>query len=155
MNINGKSQAGFSLLEVLVAFVIFAIGVVALGRVQGLFLVNENIAEQKAIATNLAHAKIEQFRNYTSLTGSGNSYANIASGNETVVGRNTTFTLTWIVGASTNPPYKTVDVNVAWVAQDGVSRAIALSSIIGKMNPISAGRVIQPSQAAGTVTPPT
>ena len=153
MSTSDKTQAGFSLLEVLIAFVIFAIAVVALGRVQGLFLINENIAEQKAEATNLAHAKIEQFRSYTSLTGSGNSYANIASGNESVVGRNTTFTLTWVVGEITTPPYKTVDVSVTWVAQDGASRTITLSSIIGKINPASVGNVIQLSQAGG-VTPP-
>ncbi len=153
-----KSQlmAGFSLLEVLIAFIILAIGVVAIGRVQSLFVANENLAEQKAEATNLAHAKLEQFRSYSKLTGTGNSYANISSGKENVTGRNTTFELTWNVNENTNPSYKTIDVDVIWTAQDGISRKVTLSSIIGKMDPVAAGRAIQQSTSAGDggVAPP-
>lgn len=142
-----KLQRGFLLLEVLIAFVILAIGIIALAKVQGLFFINGDIAEQKAAATSLAQAKIEQLRDYTSLTGSGNSYANIASGSETVTGRNTTFALTWIVGDNVNPPYKTVDATVVWTAQDGVTRTVVVSSIIGRLDPVSIGRTLQTSEA--------
>lgn len=150
-------QSGFSLLEVFIAFIILAIGIIALGRVQGLSLINENLAEQKAEAANLAHAKIEQFRSYTALTGSGNSYANIISGNESVTGRSAVFTLVWIVSDNTNPNYKSVNMQVTWTGQDGVGRTVALSSIIGEIDPVAAGYAIQPTThgGGGAVTPPT
>jgi len=144
-----KSQFGFSLLEVLIAFIILAIGVVALGRVQGLFVVNEDVAEQTAKATNLAHKKIEQFRNYTVLTGSGNSYANIVSGSESVVDRSTTFTLTWTVNDNTTPTYKNINVQAVWVAQDGASRTVTLSSIISAIDSVAAGQSVQQAAQSG------
>lgn len=153
---NIKAQSGFSLLEVFIAFIILAIGIIALGRVQGLFLINENLAEQKAEATNLAHVKMEQFRSYTKLTGGGNSYENIVSGSESVTGRNTVYTLVWTVTDNADPNYKNINMRVTWTGQDGVSRALTLPSIISEIDPAAAGYAIQPTAhgGGGAVMPP-
>lgn len=149
MNIYEKSQQGFSLIEMFVAFIIFTVGVLALAKVQGLFLVTRDIAEQKAYAANLARAKIQELRNFTSLTGSTNSYASISSGNDSVDDESATYTRSWAVSENATLPYKTVDVTVSWVAQDGASRTINLSGIIGSIDPAFAGEVTSQTLAGG------
>lgn len=139
-----KQIQGFTLLEILIAIAILALGIIALGKVQALLVTGENFAEQKAEAINLGNEKIEDLRNFTALTG----YTSIASGNDNVVARNTTFTRTWTVTTNTDPNYKNVDIQVTWTSQVGINHSIDLYTIIAEIDPTT-----EPSGAAGIVRP--
>jgi prepilin-type N-terminal cleavage/methylation domain-containing protein len=146
-SLNRKS--GFSLLEVLIALVVLAIAIIAIAKVQGLLIPGFDYAEQQSEAVNLARMKIEDYRNYESLEGSGNSYENIHSGSETTVWKNTTFVTSWTVTESATPPYKQINVRVTWARQDFANNFIELTSIIGKLDPISEGEMFQSVRAGG------
>ena len=57
------TQKGFTLLEVLIAVVLFTTGVVAVTGLFGAGLVNSSDAENTAVAMNLAQKRIEEIRN--------------------------------------------------------------------------------------------
>ena len=58
-----KKREGFSLLEVLLAFVLFTVGFVAIARVFSIGLFAESDTEKVLITTELAQERVEQIRN--------------------------------------------------------------------------------------------
>jgi len=56
-------KSGFSLLEVLLAIVLFTVGFVAIARVFSTGLFAESDTEKVLVSTNLAQERIEQIRN--------------------------------------------------------------------------------------------
>lgn len=56
---------GFSLIEVLIAVLIFALGITALLKMQGLMLKASSLAQTRSAAVQLAEAKIEDLRSFT------------------------------------------------------------------------------------------
>lgn len=86
MNMRGfKSftrQAGVSLVEVLVAVVVFAIGLLAIAALQGTLVRSGNDSKSRTVATSLAEQKMEEFKSFTKET----DFANITGGTETFVG---------------------------------------------------------------------
>lgn len=78
MKQNSNFQAGFTLLEVLIALVIFSIGILAVGAMQISAIKGNSIADRLTAATNAAGSQVEQFMNW--------SYTDtrLASGNDTV-----------------------------------------------------------------------
>lgn len=64
-------QKGFSLLEVLVAVVIFAVGLLAIASLQGSLLGSGADAKTRTVASNLAQDKVEELRAFEQLQTSG------------------------------------------------------------------------------------
>lgn len=129
-----KKLKGLGLIEVMMTLLIIAGSVVALLRFQSYLAYENNLSNQKAIATQIANSKVESLRDYSALTGS-NSYANIASGTSTQTGSNTTYTLTWTVTSFSNPTYKTIDVTVSWTDQHNATQSTRLISTIAQVDP--------------------
>ena len=147
-----KTSQGLSLIEVMISFTILAVGLLALAKMQTLLLKNEAFTEQFAKATNLTHQKITTLRNYTSISGAGNSYQNIQSGSKIITDSNTTYNLDWTIIENNSPSYKEINVKTSWVDQKNELNMINLSSIIGKIDPVLSGQIINKLQS-GKVVP--
>lgn len=71
MNIHRRSEAGFTALEVLVAAVLLAIGLVVSAQLMVVAMSQGHLAKQGSDASTLAAQTIEQYRdaNYAGITG--------------------------------------------------------------------------------------
>lgn len=116
-------QRGFGILEVMVAIVILAIALLALGRFQGTLLQTESTSKSRSIAAQLAQAKIDEIRGFTPGSASV-GYDAIASlpcsAPETITLSNTTFNRCWGVDtvSGAGPAYKVLTVYVSWTNSD-------------------------------------
>lgn len=62
-----STQRGFGIVEVLVALLLVAVGVVGLARFQGVFLRDGNMAKSRAVASQLAREKLDDLKSFTQL----------------------------------------------------------------------------------------
>jgi prepilin-type N-terminal cleavage/methylation domain-containing protein len=76
-------QRGFSLIEVMIAAAVLAIGLLALAQLQTALIRSSAEARAFSLATTLAKDKIEELRAFNTLR-SGNSYQALADGSETL-----------------------------------------------------------------------
>lgn len=126
------NNKGIGLIEVLVALLVIAIGLLAVASMQGNFLSGSADSKTRAEAQALAEQKIEEFRNnmvkgdYTAITNSGAP--------ETIAGVNETFARSWTVNNLTPPDRKQLTVTVSW-GGGGADQQIALSSEIAFSSP--------------------
>lgn len=128
-------QRGFSLMEVLIGIVIFAIGMLALASLQGALTRSTAEAKVRTEAINLAEETIEDFRGFTQLDAATgvNAYADIVTGTATESRNGVSYTVTRAVSdyyydltndtfTQTAPSgaihsnYKTVVITVTWGA---------------------------------------
>lgn len=77
MNIPKKLQSGVSLVEVLVAVIVFAIGLLAIAALQGKLVRGGADAKARTVAANLAEQQLEEFRSFTLAT--LNTYGDITA----------------------------------------------------------------------------
>jgi len=140
MNIQ-SAKNGFTLVEVLIAILVFSIGMLGLIKLQGEVTLNSAESRMYTHAVNLAQDKIEEFRNYVHQA-SYTAYASDAVGTDiAVVGASAdTFTRTWVV--TNNPGYKAVEVTVNWVGLDGQDNDVVLTSQIAEVEPSRSGLVL-------------
>ena len=151
MNVFRKVQAGLSLVEVLVAVIVFAIGLLAIAALQGKLVRGGADAKARTVAANLAEQRLEQFRSFTS----GSAYGDIAAvaeasaSTETVSGVN--YKVWWDVdeyyfpaggGAAvlgTTPSgssdFKMVRIHVDWTEPTGADQETLLEDIISNSPP--------------------
>ena len=127
---NIKKQSGVGLVEVLVAVVIVALGLLALGSFEGNLLKSSGETKARSEAVSLAEQKIEEFRNKVQLA----EHNSMASGNDTVNGTNATFIRTWTVTdvaafLPTAPARKEIEVNVLWGPADDRQQVVTVSEI--------------------------
>jgi type IV pilus modification protein PilV len=115
---NTKKQSGFSLVEVMIALVILAVGILGISKLQGTLIKNSSNANQRSVAVSLAQKKIDDLKSFATLTSStawsaetipasGIAFTHIADNeggaalgssgltNGTIVIANTTYTLSW------------------------------------------------------------
>ncbi len=124
---------GSSMIEVLIAFLVLALGITSLVSFQARITNDSSYAKARSDATNIASTKIEQLRNYESLA----VYDAIASGTDTVSGTTQTYTRVWTVTTTGN--YKTVQVAVSWPDRTGSATAdttVTLNTIIARVDPV-------------------
>ena len=135
---HAKTQKGFNLLEILIAIVIFSIGMLALVQLQGGLTRSASDAGVRTVAANIAESAFERARSFSRLTtdpdGTERAYADIATGTASVYrgGINfavastvsdyyysgTTFTKTKPTGVLVSD-FKLVQIDVTW---DGSSK---------------------------------
>ncbi len=150
-SISIQSQRGFMLLEAVIAVAIIGFGSVALTKMQSTVFVNSSIAKQQSEATHLAQKKIEELRNFTTI----DTYNNITNSTDTVTAKNTQYTVSWSTTTYTDPNYKKINVNVAWLSRTNESRSISLSSIIHQAQTLDAIKVLTEAPPGSSPVPST
>jgi type IV pilus modification protein PilV len=77
---------GFTLIEVLIGILIFALGMMALAKLQGNLARNSGDSNARTVATNIAEEVIEAVRTFGQITsdGSNAAYNDIVDGSETI-----------------------------------------------------------------------
>jgi prepilin-type N-terminal cleavage/methylation domain-containing protein len=136
MEKNRYFQAGFTLIEVLVGILIFALGMMALAQLQGNLSKSSADSNARTVAINIAEETVEALRSFSQVTASttADAFNNIVSGTETVQRGGIDYTLTSTVtdyyynptngGFQTNKPdpdivnadVKRLELTVAWGA---------------------------------------
>jgi prepilin-type N-terminal cleavage/methylation domain-containing protein len=97
-----RTEKGFSLIEVMIAIVLFAIGLLAFAGLEIVAVRNATFSKDYGKANNYASQKVEEMK--------GTDWTSVSGGSDTPEGR---FTRTWAV--TTTGDVKTVAVSVAWV----------------------------------------
>lgn len=131
------SIKGQTLVEVFITLLFVAVSVIALIRFQSYLAYDNNLSQQKSIATMLARNKIEQLRDFQVLanTAGYTSYQSIVTGSSTQTVTNTSYTISWTITANTNPTYKLINVNVAWTDRYSGAQSVRLVTNIAGIEP--------------------
>jgi Tfp pilus assembly protein PilV len=128
-NHSTRNSAGIGLIEVLLTTVVVAVGLLAVGSLQGDLLGGSRTNKTRAEGQALANTKIEQLRDTIQLAGASGYTAMASSGSsESIVGVTETFSRSWVVTNLTNPTRKQVSVTVSW--GDGSENQAVAQSII-------------------------
>ena len=125
-----KDARGFTLLEVMITLVIFAIGLLGLAGMQIVAIKGNSFGQQMTVASTMAQNQLEALRE---------SAGSLIDGNDTVTDQNgITYTRTWSV--STDSPatnMDTVNITVSWTGPTGTgseaTRSISMSTIISQI----------------------
>ena len=122
-----KDREGFTLLEVMIAMVILAIGLLGLASMHIMAIKGNSFGQQMTVASTMAQNQLEQFRRATGA---------LVTGNDTVTDQNgITYTRTWTV--TPNAPQtgaSTVLITISWTGPTGqggeAARSINIRTII-------------------------
>ncbi len=103
------NNKGFTLIEVLVALVLFALGALALAHMQVLSIKGGAFGKEAMTMTTLAEKKLEELKN--------TPFDAIASNTTGVVEQG--MTITWTVNTAGSSPtrYKTIVLTVSWAGR--------------------------------------
>ena len=112
-----KKQNGVGLIEVLIATVVIAIGLLAVASLQGGFLSSSGGSKIRSEALTLAQQKIEELKNNINLAGYNaipNSADIVADAANPIAGTNTSFTRSWVINEGGSADRKYISVTVSW-----------------------------------------
>lgn len=163
------TQRGVSMLEVLIAMVVFAIGLLAIASLQGELLRSSGDAKTRTVAVNLAQDKLEELRGFSALQGDcdagADTYNCIGPSEEPEVVTDlqdlygesaeggflgSSFEREWTVSehyfgeedSKLIPDYIKVDVTVSWEDGSGEENSVTVGDMIA---------AVAPSDSTGTV----
>lgn len=127
-----KRSAGIGLIEVLIATVVVAVGLMAVASLQGDLINGSRTNKTRAEAKVLADTKIEQLRDTIQRAGVA-GYDGLASSaaNESITGVNETFARGWTVTNLTNPARKQISVTVSWTGDQVIEQSIIAFDAVG------------------------
>lgn len=126
-----KTQKGIGLIEVLIATVVVAVGLLAVASLQGKFMSSSGGSKTRAEAQVLAEQKLEALRNNVTITGyrdlnaDGVVDAATITATDSPVGTNASFTRTWTITdvappvppfTAADPKLRKISVQVGWDA---------------------------------------
>ena len=99
LHVGKRNSGGFTLLEVLIGMVIFALGMMALAQLQGNLSKSSGDSNARSVATNIAEETIEAARTFVQVTGGAgtNAFNNIVSGSSTIRRGGIDYTVTSVV----------------------------------------------------------
>ncbi len=119
---KAKKEAGFTLLEVLIALVILSFGLLSMGSLTASVIRTNSFSNDYTAATALAQDQLEKLFNTTfgGLT-NGNDIVN-ADGNA-----GSKFNRSWTIGPGTAT--KTIQVDISWTNDYGNTVTISISTI--------------------------
>ncbi|MGQ9777866.1 MAG: type IV pilus modification PilV family protein [Thermodesulfobacteriota bacterium] len=118
------NQKGFSILEILIGFIILAIGLLAIAALQTTSVKGNYFSNNLMQATYIAQDRLEYLKNI--------SYDSLRSGNfpeESIIVRGMTFNRSYNITkiSDSNGDYYRIDYTVLW--NDGVDHRITFSTI--------------------------
>lgn len=132
---------GASLIEVLIAFVVLALGITSIVSFQGRLANESTHAKSRTEAASIAETKLEEFRNF----GSTAEFDAIASGTDTIdssdiANLSNVYSVSWTVidVPSTSPTHKKVDLSVTWPDANGNTstlNTVSLSTVVARVDP--------------------
>jgi type IV pilus modification protein PilV len=143
---RGTRQAGFTLIEALIALIVMAFGMLALAGMQITLSRSSDVAKQRTEAVRLAQRRIDELRSFTSIAVSAShpiSWNGMANTTTTTT-TNATYTIATTFGSSASAPMRPVNVTVSWVDRANETQAVALSSVVAKTDPIDIGLISNP-----------
>jgi|GEM_PF-1625788 len=129
--------AGFSLIEVLISFVVLAVGLLALLSFHGTSQKNIADAKIQAEAVALAEGKLQELESFLTDT---DDRLSIDTTTESVTGGLADYTLTWTVDDHADPDLTSIrvaQVDVSWTDRDGIAQQVSLVSDIHFINPVA------------------
>lgn len=131
-----SKQAGFTLVEALIALLVMAFGMLALAGMQLQLSRSGDIAKQRTEAMRLAQEQMETLRSYSTIT----AWNALAGGTNTAT-TNATYTRTWALGGASTDKMRPVTVTVTWAdrASTADNQTITLASVISQTNPADSG----------------
>lgn len=179
-----RKNRGFTLLEVMIGILIFAVGMIALAKLQGNLARNTGDSSARTVATNIAEEIIESARTFGQITSDGDNaaYNDIVDKTETITRAGNAFTVVTDVTdyyynagvLSTTAPagagksdLKQVDLTVTWNSEqefqvDGTnttsgrlgSGSIRISDVISSMTSAAGGKAVLGAVGNSSFAPP-
>ncbi|HFQ5303795.1 TPA: prepilin-type N-terminal cleavage/methylation domain-containing protein [Vibrio vulnificus] len=128
-----NKQCGFSLLEVMISFVLIGVGALGLVKLQIYVEQKADYAIRSIEALNLAEQKLEWFRTRGATASSAIAVANFDS--DIVAGSSAypPYTVTWSVPSTAlSGALKTVHVQTTWQDRLGKTHSVELKTMISK-----------------------
>lgn len=162
-------QQGIGVIEVMVAAVIFALGIAALIQLQGAFFTNSSSAQARAVAAIIAEEQLEELRQFDD-DSIGATFVDITSGANSLTVGNTDFTVQWgvdgyaynagvltpVAPTAASVAQKSVEINVTWVdtetqwaTTDEANRTFTLQAIINSNSGLNGGLLADQTGGSG------
>ena len=167
-----SKQAGFTIVEALVALLVMSFGMLALAGLQLAMTRSADLAKQRSEAVRLAQLKMEQLRSYDGITSGSYTYGtNVVSSTaaETIcptctaplnATTNATFTRNWTVtradgvtAADSDDLQKWIRVAVTWTDRANQTQTVTLNSVIARNDPIALAGMVGGQARARTRYP--
>ena len=140
-----RRQAGFTLIEALIALLVMAFGMLALSGMQITLSRSADVSKQRTEATRIAEERIERMRSFDAITGGTINWDALPTAVESVSsGTNATFTSTPALSGTIADAMRAVSVVVTWADRSGETQTLTLSSVISKTNPEDPGFLANP-----------
>lgn len=149
LNARGR-QAGFTLIEALIALLVMAFGMLSLSGMQLSLSRGSDIAKQRTEAMRLAQQRIDEYRSFTSIAVAGghtlvwDSFVTVTEPVMATAGTNAAYTRTTTMGGATSDAMRAINVRVAWTDRAGGAQEVNIASVISKSDPVDIGYIANP-----------
>ena len=139
-SIPSRRQGGFTLVEVLVAFLVLTLGLLAVIRLQPELRQHAALARQRSEATRLAQQDIEGLRGFVQIgiAGSAPAYDAIVAAAYAIEADalgSPRYAVERRVDAAAVPNARAVDVSVRWLDRAGEPQQVMLATLIAGNDP--------------------
>lgn len=149
-------RRGHALIEILIAALIFAVGALALTRLNATLVRHAEAARQRSEATLLAQGRLDTLRmllQWRALgdalpTEAGHDSADGVRGHDTPLdAQGTPFDRRWHIADDPNAGLRRIDVTVDWLDRDGRAEpaGVALTLLLAPGDPAQMLRAVRPS----------
>ncbi|NOR70090.1 MAG: hypothetical protein GQ532_10430 [Methylomarinum sp.] len=152
--LTSKKQLGIGLIEVLIATVVIAIGLLAVASLQGGFLNSSGNSKTRSEALVLAEQKIEELRNNITLAqydAIPNSAVAVADAGNPIAGSNASFTRSWVIDEGGTAERKNISVSVSW--GNGADEKVNIVTEMTFVNPAKSAFIASESSSGTSAVP--